>query len=133
MDRRDWLIVLSSSAALVAILWGSGWTTPWINPDTMGYLTVAPYPELYGQQRGPLYGWLASAFGNEKESEFALVVWLQLITHVGAAALLYAGIRRLKAGRATAVALFLPALLSQGFLIFGRSISPGVRSLYRSL
>lgn len=122
MDRRDWLIVLAPSAALVAILWGTGWTAPWINPDTAGYLTVAPYPAFYAQQRIPLYGWLVAALGSEKS--LWLVVWLQLIAHVGAAALLYASIRRLGAGRAAAVALFLPALLSQSFLIFGRGISP---------
>ena len=122
MDRCDWRIIISSSAALVAILWVSGWTTPWINPDTAGYLAVGPYPEFYTQQRLPFYGWLVSFLGGEKS--LALVVWLQLALHVGAAILLYVSIRRLTDGRAAAVALFLPALLSQGFLIFGRAVAP---------
>src|SRR5262245_19062813 len=98
MNRRDWLIVLSSSAALIALLWGSGWTVPWISPDTAGYLTTAAYPEIYGQQRIPLYGWLVSALGGKNNLSF--VVWLQLLLHVGAAGLLYVGIRRLGAGKA---------------------------------
>jgi hypothetical protein len=123
MDRCDWGIIIASSAALVSILWVSGWATPWINPDTMGYLGVAPYPEFYTQQRLPFYGWLVSFLGGEKSS-FALVVWLQLAVHVGAAMLLYISIRSLTDRRAAAVALFLPALLSQSFLIFGRGVSP---------
>ncbi len=123
MDRCDWRIIIASSAVLVAILWLSGWTSPWINPDTMGYLAVAPYPEFYTQQRLPFYGWLVSFFGGEKSS-FALIVWLQLAVHVGAAMLLYISIRSLTDRRAAAVALFLPALLSQSFLIFGRGVSP---------
>ena len=123
MDRCDWRIIISSSAALVAILWVSGWTTPWINPDTVGYLAVAPYPEFYTQQRLPFYGWLVSFLGGEKSS-FALIVWLQLAVHVGAAMVLYISIRSLTDRKAAAVALFLPALLSQSFLIFGRGVSP---------
>ncbi|MBX9778436.1 MAG: hypothetical protein K2Y71_29025 [Xanthobacteraceae bacterium] len=122
MDRRDWLIVFAPSAALMAILWGSGWTAPWINPDTAGYLRVAAYPAFYAEQRIPLYGWLVAALGGE--NGLSRAVWLQLVVHVGASALLYASIRRLGAGRAAAFALFLPALFSQSFLIFGRGISP---------
>ena len=122
MDRCDWRIIIASSAALVAILWVSGWTTPWINPDTMGYLGVAPYPEFYTQQRLPFYGWLVSFLGGEKS--FALIVWVQIAVHVGAAMVLYISIRGLTDRRAAAVALFMPALLSQSFLIFGRGVSP---------
>lgn len=123
MDRRDGLFVISSCAALVAILSGAGWTIPWINPDTAGYAAVAPYPEFYSQQRLPFYGWLVSIFGRD-QSSFVAVVWLQLVLHVGAASLLYVSVRRLTLGRAAAVALFLAALLSQSFLIFGRAIAP---------
>ena len=123
MDRRDWLIVTLSSATFIATLWGAGWTTPWINPDTMSYLTVPPYPEFYLHQRLPLYGWLVASLGEQKSS-FALVIWLQLALQTGAAILVYISVRRLGAGKAAAVALFLPSLLSQSFLIFGRSVSP---------
>jgi hypothetical protein len=102
---------------------GTGWTTPWINPDTQSYLTVLPYPEFYVQPRLPFYGWLVSGLGGH-ESSFALVVWLQLALHTGAATLVYVSVRRLGAGKAAAVALFLSSLLPQSFLIFGRSVSP---------
>ena len=123
IDRRDWLIVVSSSAGFVAALWVLGWASPWITPDTMNYLAVAPYPEFYSQQRLPFYGWLVAVLVGEKAS-FAAVLWLQLLLHTLAAAILYLSIRRLNAGRAAAIALFLAALLSQGFLIFGRAIVP---------
>jgi Dolichyl-phosphate-mannose-protein mannosyltransferase len=122
-DRRDWLIVISSSAAFVAALWVSGWTTPWISPDTNSYLAIAPYPEFYFQQRLPFYGWLVALLGGQKFS-FTPVVWLHLVLHTLAASVLYFGIRRLDAGKAAATALFLAAMLSQGFLVFGRSIAP---------
>jgi Dolichyl-phosphate-mannose-protein mannosyltransferase len=122
-DRRDWTLVLLSSAGLAVTLWVSGWTTPWISPDTTGYLAVASYPEFYFQNRLPFYGWFAVPFGGQALS-FATVVWLQLAFHLLAAAMLYFSVRRLDNGRAAATALFLAALSSQGFLVFGRGIVP---------
>ena len=89
----------------------------------MSYLTVAPYPKFYFQERLPFYGWLVAVLGGG-ESAFRLVVWFQLGLHVLAATMLYFSMRRLDAGKAAAIALFLAALLSQGFLIFGCSIAP---------
>jgi hypothetical protein len=122
IDRNDWLIISGVSAAFVVTLWASGWTTPWINPDTASYLIVAPYPQFYFQPRLPFYGWLVAALGGE--SSFRLVVWFQLALHILAAMMLYVSVRRLDAGKAAAMALFLAALLSQAFLIFGDSIAP---------
>ncbi len=122
LDRRDWLIVVPSAAAFAAVLWLSGWLSPWIVSDTKGYLAYAPYPEFYFQQRLPFYGWLVTGLGGEKSLH--AVIWFHLILHTLAAVMLYFSIRRLGAGKEAAAALFFTALVSQGFLIFGRGVVP---------
>jgi hypothetical protein len=123
IERREWGFIGTTSALLVAVLWGTGWTSPWVTLDTSSYLSVSPYPEFFFDTRAPFYGWLVAMLGGEPQG-FGPTVWLHVLVHVAAAAALYAGARHLGLGRAAAAALFLAALSSQNFLIFGRGIVP---------
>jgi hypothetical protein len=113
----------AASALFVAILWATGWTSPWIIPDTPTYLSVAPYPEFFSAPRLPFYGWLVALLGGDPAG-FGPAVWFQLAVHLAAALSLYFGVRHLGMGKPAAAALFLAALSAQNFLIYGRGIVP---------
>jgi hypothetical protein len=123
IDRREWAWAGLASLLLVVALWGTGWTAPWITLDTPTYVDVRPFPDFYFAQRLPFYGWLL-AWLAATGLGYAPVVWLQILVHVLAAGSLLASARALGAGRAAAAALFLAALCSQSFLIFGRGVLP---------
>ena len=123
IERREWVLVGLACLLLVAAFWGTGWTSPWILPDTVGYLEIAPYPAFFFAPRAPFYGWLVAGLGGEPRG-FEPAVWVHILVHISAAASLYAGARHVGMGKHAAAALFLAALTSQNFLIYGRGIVP---------
>jgi hypothetical protein len=122
-SQREWSRVGSAALLLILVLWAGGWTSPWITLDTSGYLDVRPHPDFYFAQRLPFYGWLVATLAGAK-LDYALVIWLHILVHAIAAVSLFASMRALGAAHATAMALFLAALCSQSFLIYGRGIAP---------
>lgn len=123
----DSVLVMSRRALIVAAAFGcllliSGWASPWIAPDTQSYLGPAPYPNFYFAPRLPFYGWLVAEIDGV--SEYLLLVYLQLAIHVFSAWAIFASSQRIGMNRAAAWSLFLAALASQNFLIWGRAVVP---------
>ena len=120
---REWRIVSAIAAGFVAVLWAAGATSPWVLPDTRGYVDVAPYPDFFLGPRLPFYGWLVAALAAIGLGHGA-VVGCQVAVHVAAAIALHAGARAIGAAPGGAAALFVAALVSQSFVIYGRGIVP---------
>jgi hypothetical protein len=123
INRREWAFCGLAAFLLIAALWATGWTSPWITLDTPSYLEVRLFPDFYFAQRLPLYGWFVAMLAGT-ELGYAPVIWAQVLLHTIAAVSLFASVRSLGAANATAGALFLAALCSQAFLIYGRGIVP---------
>ena len=111
INQRERAFAGLAALLLIAALWATGWTSPWITLDTPSYLEVRPFPDFYFAQRLPLYGWLVAMLAGTQAS-YAPVIWAQVLLHTIAALSLFASVRSLGAANATASATIAEA----GFL-----------------
>lgn len=58
MSRAEWTALALGVVATAIVLGLVGGYSPWISPDTPGYLAVPPLPEGWGHPRHPLFGWI---------------------------------------------------------------------------
>lgn len=131
--RRDpWLLCFVVEAVLLAaVLVATGALAGAVSPDTDGYFHAAGSANPWGEQRSPLYGWLAAPFGGSATGTGSVAL-VQALLHVASTFVLFFGARAGGIGGAGAFALASAALLSQGGLYHLRlliSESPSISLL----
>jgi hypothetical protein len=122
---RDILLIALAveTALLLAALAATGALSGVLSPDTSGYFAAATSPSPWGQQRSPIYGYLALVLGASATTTGA-VASAQALLHAVSVFVLHAGARRAGIGARGAFALASAALLAQSDLYHLRLLLP---------
>ncbi|MDB5592395.1 hypothetical protein [Enterovirga sp.] len=73
VTRAEILACLAAAGLVAALLGVTSGYTPWLSPDTGGYVAAATSPEPWGQARHPLFGWILGWLGGPHTRGLPLV------------------------------------------------------------
>jgi hypothetical protein len=118
-------IIALAALALASALYPFGWFAPLVFPDTAAYENALSAPNMWGELRHPLYGWILATAEASPLGKAALPALQFTVQALGAMALTGAA-RLAGADRRASLALGLAAVFGQSVVIWGRALIPEV-------